>query len=102
MANDPLRTKVCDIFGAEFPIFAFTHCKDVAAAVTNAGGVGVLGELGRDPDGIVEDIKWMKERVGDKPFGIDLVFPASVPAKANIENLQAQIPQEYRDFVDSL
>ena len=36
-----LHTKICDTFGAEFPIFAFTHCKDVAAAVTNAGGVGV-------------------------------------------------------------
>ncbi|HJN92003.1 MAG TPA: nitronate monooxygenase family protein [Dehalococcoidia bacterium] len=103
MAIDPLRTKICDLVGCEFPIFAFTHCKDVAAAVSNAGGVGVLGELGRTPDEIVEDIAWLRERVGDKPFGIDLVFPASIPASTmNMEDLEAQIPQEHREFVSDL
>ena len=98
-----LHTKICDTFGAEFPIFAFTHCKDVAAAVTNAGGIGVLGVLAREPDEIVKDIQWMRARVGDKPFGIDLVFPASVPAgMPTIEDLVGQIPEQHRKFVDSI
>ncbi len=98
-----LHTKICDTFGAEFPIFAFTHCKDVAAAVTNAGGVGVLGELAREPDQIVKDIQWMRDRVGSKPFGIDLVFPASVPAgMPSLGDLAAQIPQSHLDFIESI
>ena len=39
--GNPLHTRLCDMFGIEFPVLAFTHCKDVAAAVTNAGGLGV-------------------------------------------------------------
>jgi NAD(P)H-dependent flavin oxidoreductase YrpB (nitropropane dioxygenase family) len=89
------------MFGAEFPVFAFSHCKDVAAAVTNAGGVGVLGELGRSPDQIVQDIRWMRQQVGDKPFGIDLVFPASVPTGVpSLEELQLQIPEAQWKFMD--
>lgn len=98
-----LHTKICDTFGAEFPIFAFTHCKDVAAAVTNAGGVGVLGELAHTPDQIVSDIKWMRDKVGDKPFGIDLVFPASVPAgMPTLDELTGMIPQGHRDWIEGI
>ena len=79
MAKDPLRTKLCDMMGIEFPIIAFTHCKDVVAAVVNAGGFAVLGEAMHTPDHIADDIKWIRSRVGDKPFGIDLVLPASAP-----------------------
>ncbi|HWO93138.1 MAG TPA: nitronate monooxygenase [Dehalococcoidia bacterium] len=102
MTRDPLHTKLCDLFGVEYPILAFTHCKDVAAAVTNAGGIGVLGELTHTPDEIAQDIRWLKEKCGDKPFGIDLVFPASVPPSANIEDLQTQIPDEHRRFVEDI
>ncbi len=102
MARDPLRTKLCEMFGLEYPVAAFTHCKDVAVAVTNAGGLGVLGELTRTPEEIAQDIRWMRERVGNKPFGIDLVFPASVPATANMEDLEAQIPEEQRKFIQGI
>ncbi len=99
MARDPMKTKFTDMFGLEYPIVAFTHCKDVAVAVSEAGGLGVLGELMRSPDEIAQDIQWMKDRLGSKPFGVDLVFPASVPPTVNMEDLEAQIPQEMRDFV---
>src|SRR5689334_256323 len=99
MAVDPLHTKLCDMFGLEFPIVAFTHCKDVAAAVSNAGGLGVLGELGRAPDEIIDDIRWMKDHINGKAWGVDLVFPASVPVSANREEIATQIPDEHRAFV---
>jgi NAD(P)H-dependent flavin oxidoreductase YrpB (nitropropane dioxygenase family) len=102
MNGDPLHTKICDMFGIEFPIFAFSHCKDVVAAVTNAGGLGVLGELARGPDEIAQDIAWIRERVGDKPFGVDLVFPASAPPSADREQIANQIPEEHKRFVASL
>lgn len=100
--RDPLKTSVCDMFGIEFPIFAFSHCKDVVAAVTNAGGIGVLGELGRGPDEIAQDIQWVRDRVGDKPFGVDLVFPASAPPTADRAQIAEEIPPEHKRFVQSI
>ena len=41
-----MRTRICDLFEIEYPIFAFTHCRDVVAAVSRAGGLGVLGAVG--------------------------------------------------------
>lgn len=41
-----MHTAICDELGIEFPIFAFTHCRDVVVAVSKAGGFGVLGAVG--------------------------------------------------------
>lgn len=96
--SGPLHTQLCDKLGIEYPIVAFTHCKDVAVAVINAGGFAVLGEAMHAPDHIAADIKWIRERIGGKPFGIDLVLPSSVPEERTVEQLLAEIPQEHRDF----
>ncbi len=102
MNKNPLHTKLCDSLGIEYPIIAFTHCKDVAAAVINAGGFAVMGETHHSPDEIAADIKWLRERIGEKKFGIDLVFPASVPAVGTVEELIAKIPKEQREFTDDI
>ena len=86
MAKDPLRTKLCDMLGIEFPIVSFTHCKDVVVAVVNAGAFAVLGEALHTPEEIEADVKWIRERVDGKPFGIDLVLPASSPPSARPAN----------------
>lgn len=96
--SGPLHTPLCDKLGIEYPIVAFTHCKDVAVAVINAGGFSVLGEAMHSPDHIAADIKWIRDRIGGKPFGIDLVLPASVPEERTVEQLLAEIPQTHRDF----
>ena len=96
--NSPLHTPLCDKLGIEYPVVAFTHCKDVAVAVINSGGFAVLGEALHTPDEIAADIKWIRERIGGKPFGIDLVLPASMPAEKSVAELLAMIPQEQRDF----
>lgn len=101
MTQDPLHTKLCDEYGCEVPIVAFSHTKDVVVAVTNAGGIGVFGALSRTPDELDGDIDWIKERVGDRPFGVDLVLPASF-VEGNKEDLDAMIPQGHRDFVAGL
>lgn len=96
--DSPLHTPLCDKLGIEYPVVAFTHCKDVAVAVINAGGFAVLGEALHTPDQIAADIKWIRERIGGKPFGIDLVLPSSVPEEKTVDELLAMIPQEQRDF----
>ena len=102
MSKDPLRTKLCDMLGIEFPIVAFTHCKDVAVAVINAGAFAVLGEAMHTPEQIAADIKWIRDRVEGRPFGIDLVLPASAPPAGTIDELVAKIPESHRKFVRAI
>jgi NAD(P)H-dependent flavin oxidoreductase YrpB (nitropropane dioxygenase family) len=98
MTEDPLRTRLCDLLGVELPIISFTHCKEVAAAVINAGGFAVVGEAMCTPDEIAADIRWLREHVGGRPFGIDLVLPATAPPSGTPEEFLAQIPETHREF----
>ncbi|MEV4258135.1 nitronate monooxygenase, partial [Spirillospora sp. NPDC049652] len=70
-----MRTDVCERFGTEFPLFAFSHCRDVVAAVTNAGGLGVLGAVAYTPDRLEEELRWIDDHVGGRPYGVDVLGP---------------------------
>jgi NAD(P)H-dependent flavin oxidoreductase YrpB (nitropropane dioxygenase family) len=102
MAVDVLRTKLCDMLGIEVPVIAFTHCREVAVAAVNAGGFAVLGEAMCTADEIAADIHWIRDRVGDGPFGIDLVLPSSSPPAGTPEELMAEIPEAQREFADRI
>ena len=69
-------TQLCERLGIDVPIFAFSHCRDVVAAVTNAGGFGVLGAVAHSPAGLETDLTWIDEQTGGKPYGVDLLLPA--------------------------
>lgn len=103
-----MRTKLAKDLGLEFPIFAFSHCRDVVAAVSRAGGMGVLGALYFTPDELEIELKWIDEHIDGKPYGVDLVMPAKVQLPegvdaANLEGqLEAMITQEHRDWVDKV
>ena len=101
-----MRTPVCDQFGIEFPIFAFSHCRDVVAAVSRAGGLGVLGALAFTPDELETELAWIDDHCDGKPYGVDLVMPANYVGKGGVqpsaEELRAMIPQEYWDFTDTI
>ena len=101
-----MKTKICDMLGVEFPILAFTHCRDVVAAVTRAGGYGVLGAAGHSPEQLDIDLKWIADEVGDKPFGVDIIVPAKYEGKDEgelaVTTLKDMIPQEHRQFLDDL
>lgn len=101
-----MRTPVCDQLGIEFPIFAFSHCRDVVAAVSRAGGFGVLGALAFTPEELEIELKWIDDHVEGKPYGVDLVMPASYigaggkqPSEAE---LKAMIPDTHKEFVESV
>ncbi len=103
-----MRTPLCDQLGIEFPIFAFTHCRDVVAAVSQAGGLGVLGAVGFTPEQLEIECKWIDEHVGDKPYGVDIVIPGKYegmdeadPKKLE-EQLKAAIPAQHREFAAKL
>jgi len=103
-----MRNDLCDRLGIEFPIFAFTHCRDVVAAVSNAGGIGVLGAVGFTAEQLAIELDWIDAHVGDKPYGVDIVIPMKYegmgemdPAKLEDE-LRALIPDGHRAFVKQL
>lgn len=102
MTKDPLHTRLCDMLGIEYPVVAFTHCKDVAVAVINAGGFAVLGEAMHTPEEIEADVKWIRDRVGGRPYGIDLVLPASVPPSGSLDDLMSKIPETQRRFAQEI
>ncbi len=62
-----MRSELCDLFGIEYPIFAFTHCRDVVVEVSKAGGLGVLGAVGFSPAQLEIELQWIDERIGDLP-----------------------------------
>lgn len=101
-----MKTKICEMFGIEFPIMAFTHCRDVVAAVTRAGGYGVLGAAALTPEQLDIDLGWIADEVGDRPFGVDLIVPAKYEGKAEgelaVSSLKEMIPATHREFVDEL
>ena len=64
-----MKSPICEMLGAEFPLVAFSHCKDVVVAVSKAGGVGVLGAVGMSPEVLEQELNWIDERIDGKPYG---------------------------------
>ena len=101
-----MENRICEMFGIEFPILAFSHCRDVVAAVSKAGGMGILGAEASTPEQFDVDLRWIQEQVGHKPFGVDVIVPAKYEGKTEGEvsrgELRQRIPQAHRDFVEEL
>ena len=97
-----MNTPICEMFGIEFPLIAFTHCRDVVVAVSKAGGMGVFGAVAHPPDRLEEELRWIDAHIEGKPYGIDLIVPnkmAEVSAGGlNRNKVEAAIPQEYFQF----
>lgn len=97
MMNSP----VCRMLGIEFPLLAFSHCRDVVAAVSRAGGMGVFGAVNLPPDRLREELDWIDKHCGGKPYGVDLIVPNKMEGKADAFNRDAlldAIPQQHKDF----
>ena len=105
-----MRTELCEVLGIEFPIFAFTHCRDVAAAVSRAGGMGVLGALAFSPEQLEIELCWIDEHCGGKPYGVDVVMPVkSADREAGLhderqlaEQLRGMISQAHWEYVEKI
>src|SRR5215470_14974447 len=101
-----MHTELCDRLDIEFPIFAFTHCRDVVVAVSQAGGFGVLGAVGFTPEQLEIELRWIDEHVGDNPYGVDFVIPGKYEGKSTGETdpkkleemLKKMIPDQHRAF----
>ena len=83
-----LHTPLCDLLGVKHPIMLAgmggVSYAELAAAVSNAGGYGVLGMAGRNPDFIREEMRKVKS-LTDKPFGVDLLAASPESLTASVE-----------------
>jgi NAD(P)H-dependent flavin oxidoreductase YrpB (nitropropane dioxygenase family) len=96
-----MHTELCDRFGIDYPIFVFSPSEKVAAAVSKAGGLGVLGCVRfNEADDLESVLQWMDENTDGRPYGVDVVMPAQVPAEGTAVDIDKLIPQGHRDFVN--
>ncbi len=100
-----MKSRICDMVGCEFPLFAFSHCRDVVAEVSKAGGFGVLGGVGHTPESLEIELKWIDEHVDGRPYGVDLIVPTSMADREGMltpEELEARIPPEHKAYVERI
>lgn len=100
-----MKSPLCEKLGIEFPLFAFSHCRDVIAAVSKAGGFGVLGVVGHTPESLEIELSWIDEHVDGKPYGVDLIVPTSIADReGNLtpEDLEARIPEQHKRHVENI
>ncbi len=95
-----MKSPICDLLGIEFPLIAFTHCRDVVVEVSKAGGMGVLGAAGYDADTLEIELNWIDEHIEGKPYGVDLIAPTSMATSDDDtrESMVARVPDEHRNF----
>ena len=96
-----MQTELCERFGIQYPIFAFTPSEHVAAAVSKAGGLGVLGAVRfNDPAELDATLDWLDDNTDGKPYGVDVVMPMQMPTEGKAVDLQAMIPPDHITFVE--
>ena len=96
-----MNSKICELLDIEFPLVAFTHCRDVVVAVSKAGGCGVLGAVGMSPEQLEKELKWIDDHIDGKPYGVDVLIPNKMvdqSEKFDADKLKNMIPQEYADY----
>ena len=100
-----MNSLICDLLDIEFPLIAFSHCRDVVVEVSKAGGFGVLGAARYNASTLEAELSWIDEHIDGKPYGVDLIAPTSMAvAEENgaAKDLKNQVPQEYFDFASGI
>ena len=100
-----MNSLICDLLDIEFPLIAFSHCRDAVVEVSKAGGFGVLGAARYNASTLEAELSWIDEHIDGKPYGVDLIAPTSMAvAEENgaTEDLKNRVPQEYFDFASGI
>ena len=101
-----MKSPICDMLGIEFPLLAFSHCRDVVAAVSKAGGFGVFGATAHSPESVREELRWIEDHAGGKPFGIDVLIPENMATAGETgvtyNSLKSRISARHTAFTHDL
>jgi len=95
-----MKSRLCEMFGIDVPIFAFSHCRDVVVEVSKAGGMGVLGMARMSPERLREELRWIDAHIEGKPYGIDVLMPTSYQEAGELKfDAERLFPREQLEFV---
>ena len=100
-----MKSVVCEMLGIEFPLLAFSHCRDVVAAVSRAGGMGVFGAVRYSPEQLRQELTWIDAHCGGKPYGVDLIVPNRFEGKGeerDTVDLVKTLPRSHREFISGV
>ncbi len=100
-----MDSRICDMLGIEFPLVAFTHCRDVVVEVSKAGGFGVLGAAGLSPEQLEIELNWIDEHINGMPYGLDLIIPNKFAGKGETptpDEMLAMLPEEHKTFANDI
>ncbi len=99
-----MKSKLCEMFGIQVPIFAFSHCRDVVVEASKAGGLGVFGADTYSPEELAVELEWIEKHIEGKPYGIDVLFPSKYLDVSQQKGAAAEsvIPPGHQKFVDDL
>ena len=105
MSRKVLRTKLCDVLDIEYPIMLAgmggAANAELAAAVSEAGGLGIIGAINLTPDELDAEIRKLK-KLTSKPFGVDTIAPTNMVDTATIDELRNYIPDEAVNYASKL
>ncbi|MCL4448530.1 MAG: nitronate monooxygenase family protein [Actinobacteria bacterium] len=100
---------ICELLGIEYPIVAFSHCRDVVAAVSKAGGLGVMGAMTYTSEELETELKWIENEIGDLPYGADVLVPASLKGLEDVKpedlkgfDVKSILPPKHVKFLEEL
>lgn len=98
-----MQSPICTMLGIEFPLLAFSHCRDVVVAVSKAGGMGVFGAAALPPERLEEELAWIDDHIGGRPYGVDLIVPNSFAGKGETPaSGMPPVPETHLDFAAGL
>jgi hypothetical protein len=101
-----MNSVICSMFDIEFPLLAFSHCRDVVVEVSKAGGMGILGAVDiSSPEQLEVELRWIDQHIGGKPYGVDFIVPSKFEGKAeqvSTASAAASVPARYKDFARDL
>lgn len=101
-----MKSQICQMLGVEFPLLAFSHCRDVVAAVSRAGGFGVLGATAHSPASLRQELKWIVDHADGKPFGVDVLIPENLATAGEKDvtynRLRSRVPEAHTTFAHNL
>ncbi len=100
-----MESPICKLLNIEFPLLAFTHCRDVVVEVTKAGGMGILGAAGMSPEILEEELKWIDDHIDGMPYGVDVLIPNSMvglDSQPSPEDVVAMVPPQHKRFANEI
>jgi NAD(P)H-dependent flavin oxidoreductase YrpB (nitropropane dioxygenase family) len=101
-----MKSPICEMLGIEFPLLAFSHCRDVVAAVSRAGGFGVFGATAHSADSVRQELRWITDHTDGKPFGIDVLIPENMATAGEKDvtynRLRSRVPEQHSAFAHAL